>query len=727
MEEEKEFIQRLLATFRVEAQEHVAALTAGLLKLENAPDAERALIVEEIFREAHSLKGAARSVNLLEIEALCQKLENIFAALKREERKPDAKLLDELYRETDRLTQLIEGQFGAAEKLEGNAAPSRVPQAEQKDEKLQPPETTPTFVRSSPGTVRISAAALDALLLQTEELLSAKLSTREIATNLERVRASLAGWRKEWGRARADLLSKSRRSTMGGEENRVTEFLRWNEAFIHTLDQQVTSLAQFVDRDSRNIGGMVDALLRDMKEAVMLPFGSILDGIRRQVRDLAREQDKQVELISLGEETQMDRRILEALKDPLLHLARNSVDHGLESPQRREQNGKPRGGKLVLEASRIDGMIRVIVRDDGAGIDFDRVKQAAIDSGLLTQREAGNLSPAEQSGLIFNSGVSTSAELTEISGRGLGLAIVKEKVEALGGSVSVSSTVGIGTTFTLLVPLTLTTFRGIVVKVGEQLYVIPTTQVERVRRLDTGQIKTFRNQETVNYSGKILPLIRLSRVLGIESELSDRSKTVSVLILRAGGKLAAFAVDQVLHDQDVLLKGLGRQLRRVRYISGATVLGNGKLVLVLSVTDLMKVQAQFERTHQDEIEKSPTRTHRILVADDSITSRTLLKNILESNGYRVETAVDGMEALDKVRSGNFSLVISDVEMPRMTGFELTQSIRASEGSRDLPVVLVTALGSAVDRDRGLDVGANAYIVKSSFDQSNLLEVVGQLI
>jgi two-component system chemotaxis sensor kinase CheA len=333
---------------------------------------------------------------------------------------------------------------------------------------------------------------------------------------------------------------------------------------------------------------------------------------------------------------------------------------------------------------------------------------------------------------VFQSGITTSPIITELSGRGLGLAIVREKVEKLGGTVSVTSTPDLGTTFRIVLPLTVATFRGLLVRLGEALFVLPAMHVSRVLRLKQEEIKTVEGRETICLNGGAVSLARLSAVLELPSPtpVQGSAELLPIVLLSSADTRIAFLVDEVLGEQEVLLKGLGQQLSRVRNFAGATVLGNGRVAPILNVTDLMKSaikSASSARRSSDAVAGGAEAVRSVLVVEDSITTRTLLKNILETGGYAVVTAVDGIDALTSLKSSVFDIVVSDVEMPRMNGFELTAKIRSDKALAELPVILVTALASREDRERGIDAGANAYIVKGSFDQSNLLEVMGKLI
>jgi two-component system chemotaxis sensor kinase CheA len=372
------------------------------------------------------------------------------------------------------------------------------------------------------------------------------------------------------------------------------------------------------------------------------------------------------------------------------------------------------------------------VSDDGSGIDVAKVREAALKSGSITSEQEKALDEQQVLSFLFHSGVSTSPIITDISGRGLGLAIVQEKVEKLGGTVSVESHPDRATTFQIVLPLTLATFRGVLVRLDEHRFVIPTAHVESVVGVSKEGIKTVENRETIEINGQALSLVRLGNVLELPRRAMGKEEAAKVpaLVLSSTGKRIAFLVDEISSEQEVLVKSLGPQLSRVRNVAGATVLGTGKVVPILNVPDLMYSAVRATSaplTIAAVEEKMATARKAILVAEDSITARTLLKNILESAGYHVTTAVDGVDAVTTLRSEEFDLVVSDVDMPRMNGFGLTAKIRADKKLSELPVVLVTALESRQDREHGIDVGANAYIVKSSFDQSNLLEVIRRLI
>jgi len=758
---DEEFLKRLLATFKVEADEHVRNIAALLLELEKGPDPERrSETLETVFREAHSLKGAARSVNLRDIEGICQSLEGSFAALKRKELDVSPALYDLYHQALDHISHIVsftDKELEPSERSLTMKLTREMAIASTHTEKQKTPaepnmteasgqfETGPekshwggvepviqSHAGDNPGmseTVRIPTTKLDPLLMQAEEMILARIALEQRATELRELNDAFLEWKKE------SALWKDRQLSESAPQWK--ELFDRNNERMRDLQGKVAAITLAVQQDHRALRRMVDEHLEDMKKVLMLPVASIVESFPKFVRDLARDQGKEVDLTIQGSEIEIDKRILEEMKDPLIHLIRNCIDHGIEKTEERERVKKPRRGTIMLSFNAKDNrQAEIIVSDDGAGIALDRVRSVALKTGIISQDDMDKLDPQETLSLVFQSGISTSPIITDISGRGLGLAIVHDKVEKLGGVVLVDSQMNAGTSFRILLSMTLATFRGVPARVDDQIFLLPAINVERVARIKRQEIRTVENREIIESDGKIIAIVRLSDALGLTvhnkrsaSDKEAEADYVHFVILSSANKRIAFQVDEVLAEQQVLVKGLGGQLNRVRNIAGATVLGNGEVVPVLNTADLIKSAMQSAATAKPETyeAETPARAGRILVAEDSITSRTLLKNILESAGYEVTTAVDGIDAFTQLRSCDFDLIVSDVDMPRMSGFELTVSIRDNKKLADLPVVLVTALESREDREWGIDVGANAYIVKSSFDQSNLLEVVKRLI
>ena len=769
-------LERLLAMFRVEADAHLQAMSSGLLALEEKPlDTRGADIIEAILRGAHSLKGAARAVNFTQIEAVCRSLENVFSALKDKSLTISSPLIDLLLQTIDALSGLVarDGSMSGTQKsllpkmmrqlddilkrpLHELGSHTAAPQAAPllplagSDESTESAsnmaaQRAASAASHASATIRVPIAKLEAILRQVEELLLPRLGVGQRAKELSEVTAALAAWKKQRLQIQSAMRIVDRELTFNLKDNRtfpgkheLPKLLKYLDAeplHMKALESQLARLQRAAEQDHRTLAGMTDYLLQDVKEMQLLPFSTFLDILPRFSRELAREQGKSLELVIRGGEMEIDRHILEEMRDPLIHLVRNCIDHGIEQSAARLAKGKPSYGKITFSCSRSDsGTAEILVTDDGAGINVAMVKAAARKLGVASPEEMEQLGEVELMALAFQSGVTTSPIVTDISGRGLGLAIVREKVEGLGGSIVVTSNADTGTVFRILLPLTLANTRGVLVHVGGQLFVIPSNSVERVLLITNSEIQTMENRETILVDEQPLSLVWLSDVLELRPRVAEvDARTTPAVVLGSGLGRIVFLVEEILGEQEILIKGLVRPLTRVRNVTGVCVVGTGLLAPVLDVPDLLKsavspsaaVRVPTRRLSAEKHETSSEQS--ILVVEDSITARTLLKHILESAGYRVTTAVDGVDGYTALKTGAFDLVVSDVEMPRMDGFALTTKIRADKQLPGLPVVLVTALDSQNHRERGIEAGANAYIVKSNFDQSNLLEVIRRLI
>ena len=753
------FLERLQATFRAEAQERLQTLSRALVALENETDDQRQqALVESVFREVHSLKGAARAVDRVDVEKLCQALEGVLSQLKRKELQCSPTLADLLLKAADLLERLL--LDGMSPPSESDIAAMRVqldqaesvaiaaPQAASK--LIQPvaqslqsspslsktpsPSATPNMERAvavergSAGgdTVRISTTKLDAMLLKIESLLSVKLTSAQRIDDIAALDFDLTALKKSYAKVAGDARVMQQR-LVGDDDTvlrRLLDAFSQQETVLKMIEAKLGRLKNNAAHDSFSTGNMVDALLDDMKQISMQPIAAAFDILPKLVRDLAHTGGKEVDLRLHGGAIEIDRRILDELRDPLLHLVRNAIDHGIEKPAQRIQAGKPQRASLLVEATQTDGKIQLSISDDGAGIDRQRVQAAASRLGKSAPENTD--SDAQILSMIFESGLSTSPMVTDISGRGIGLAIVREKIEALGGTIAVNSAPGEGTQFNLTLPLTLATYRGVHVLSGGRQFVFPLTYVECVTRFATRDISQVQDRDAVTWNNQAIALVRLSDLLELPPGKIEATDTLSVVIGLLADKRIAFLVDNVVGEQEVLVKNLGQQLQRVRNIGAATVLGDGRVALILNVADLFKSAARGSTRALTKL-AAETQPKSILVAEDSITSRMLLRGVLESAGYRVGIAVDGEDAFAKLRSNTFDLLISDVDMPRLSGFDLTARVRADQQLQALPVVLVTSLASASDRERGIDVGANAYIVKSNFEEGNLLAAVQRLI
>ena len=419
------------------------------------------------------------------------------------------------------------------------------------------------------------------------------------------------------------------------------------------------------------------------------------------------------------------------LKDPLIHLVRNAIDHGIEPPEVRVRAGKPSRGRVEVSVVSLEsGRIEIRVEDDGGGIDQARLRAAAVRARVLTPDVAESLTDEEALDLIYRSGVSTNPVITEVSGHGLGLAIVKERVERLKGEIHVESRAGKGTSVRMILPATIVTFHGLLVRAGGQAFLVPTDAIVHAIRLGPSAIESIEGRDAIRWEGHPLSVARLAPLLGLpeQEEKPDAGIHQFCVIIRSGEERLGLLVEEVLGDREVLVREFRAPLVRVRHIAAAGFTGTGQIILILRPADLFRSaqltpRAPVMRVVAEDRGRQPI----ILVVDDSITTRTMEKNLLEAAGFHVKVSVDGVEAWTLLKSESFDLVLSDVDMPRMDGFELTARIRADRKLNDLPVILVTAMESRENKERGIELGANAYIIKSSFDQSNLLEIIRRLI
>jgi two-component system chemotaxis sensor kinase CheA len=718
------FLLELIADFKIEAAEHHKAIVNGLLKLEkNPPSSVFQPLIETVFREIHSLKGAARAVNQLDIERLCQSIESVFHLAKQGTIAFTSQAYDTLYKAADFLgVMLLE-----IELKEKRIGPTALIQLIRRLEMLQQQKvveaTTDTTVSTVSASQKLPAAA------SISGTKSPEPSEAYIPTG--QIESFVTGDTVRIATSKLGILLREAEEFITAKETLGFYLKEIKKKHVKELNPVVQDMEQFHHSLSR----MIDDLLLDIKTTLLYPFSSLLEIVPKIVRDLGKDHGKEIQLSIQGGETEIDRRILEGLKDPLIHLIRNSIDHGIESPKIRMQRGKPAAGSVEIHIKNVSGReVEMIIQDDGAGVDRDKVVQSAFKLGILTSEAAGAMSDKEIGALIFRSGVSTSPFVTDISGRGLGMAIVAEKITGLGGSIEMDSIPEKGTSFRITLPVTISTFRGLLVQSSGQSFIIPTSAVEKAVRIRPDEIRTVESRKIISSGTENVPLVGLGEVLGIPSgkfRKEDQSY-LSVLILVMARRKIAFLVDEIVGEHEGMVKDMGPQLLHVTNIAGATVLGNGRVIPILNIKELLESAVQTVRTdHAAEFlqdDQTPENQSKyILVAEDSITLRSLLRNIIETSGYRVKTAVDGMEALEFLKNETFDLVVSDVEMPRLSGFDLTARIRIDKRLTETPVILVTALDSADDRQRGMECGANAYIVKGSFEQSNLLEMIHRLI
>ncbi len=724
----EELKARLLATFRVEAEEHLQALTTHLLALDRGlPAGEARAAIEIAFREMHTFKGAARSVGLMEVETLCQACEAILSQLSRGQLVLTPPILKVLHDGVAHIPPLLDGNQPSttvSELIRRLKDVTAMPLAAVKP--IDPPAPqvaapmAPEVSMPSTNSIRLDATKLDAMMLQAEDLLLAKLAAGERVLEARTLLDTVTGCRAAQARVRA--VRRSQPVTSLGNPEADPELV------MQQLELQITTMLEHIIRDHRTITSITDGLQEQLRRLRMTPVSAVLNPFPGMVRSLGEALGKQVEWEVQGADREVDRKVLEAMKDPLIHLVRNAIDHGIESPAGRVARGKPPQGRVAVTIGSLEGnRIEIQVEDDGRGIDLAQVRAAAVRIRHLTADESQALTDEAALDLIYRSGVSTTPLISDISGYGLGLAIVRERVEQLDGRICVDSRPGIGTTVRITLPVSISTFRGLLVRAGGQSYLLPSEAVERTVRFP---LEATEGRPVIQWEGRPLPLVRLADLLVLSrGQIGSGSESKRhCVVMKVQDERLGLMVEDIVGEQEVVLKELRPPLMRIKNVAGAGLIGTGHVILLLRPADLLRsARESHYGSGASPLPETPTRPRVILVVDDSITTRTMEKNLLETAGYKVLVAVDGLEAWTLINKDLIDLVLSDVDMPRMGGLELTAKIRAHRDVAHLPIILVTALESREDKERGLEVGANAYIVKSSFDQSNLLEFIRRLL
>jgi two-component system, chemotaxis family, sensor kinase CheA len=740
---QSELLQKLMATFLEELHENVATLNEHLLALEKEPaSATRPRHIEALFRAAHSLKGAARSVNVPLLEKACHQLEEILAGVRDGVRPLGQEIFGLLFDVTDAIEEA--GRLLAEQReLTGSRLSALLPQLESAALALPsaalPPMQRPAVPPAAPvekdvpmsaeplsaGSVRIAAEKLNELLARVGELLSTRRRIDARLSELNGLRDQVEIWKQQWLHAEKDL-----RRLVRGDETEHRQGLSPRAAAVlgqaaeqwRRIDRELERLAGGLAADGRLFDQVFTPLDEEVRQVRMLPFSQACEGLERLARDLARNGNKEVDVLIEGGEVELDRSILDGIKDPLRQLLRNAIDHGVEPPAQREQAGKRPRAQITITAAIHGNQVDVTVADDGAGIDFEALRSQVQRRGIAEPND-----PRDLARLIFLPGLSTAPTLTEISGRGVGLDIVKSRIEALHGTIDLTSAAGAGTRFTMTLPLTLTTLRAVLFQSNGQTYALAGVHVRKLARVAASALTQVVGRTAVRLDGTLIPLADLGPLL-TATPPPERHGKMQLVIVTAGGQEVALVVDELLAEQEILIKSLGPRMRRLHYVIGATLLASGRLALVLNPANLVRAALRPGAEYR------PARTalaaparKRLLIAEDSATTRTLMKSILEAAGYDIVTTPDGNRAWQALQEQPFDLVVSDVEMPELDGFGLTERVRSSPRLRQLPVVLVTARSSEQDRLRGMQAGANGYVPKSSFDQRELLETVAHLI
>lgn len=685
-----------------EAEEHLEALRRGFLALEKDGVSDAQL--NELLRSAHTLKGSANMVDLVELAGVAHRLEDLLKGLQSGEQDFSSDLVDVLLVSADAIEALMaQAQSGGGISVNVDTV---VKALETGSISGVGGETEPQTDYQGPErrtSIRASVERLDQLVnLMGEILLSQK--------------------------------------TMDARQNQMTALLQQMDSAINgmqgaadpallALRGSMVRLISDFERDRLQLGYQAEDVYQRTMELRLLPLATITNDFERALRNLARNLNKEIKFTVHGQEVELDRNMLDAVKPILLHVLNNAVDHGIEEPETRIRLGKPKAGQVSLHAQYEGSFIQITVRDDGHGLDPAKIRATAVKRGVLSAEAAAAMSDDAVLYLVFEPGFSTREFITDVSGRGVGLDVVKSNLDQVKGDFSLSSELGVGTSLVLRLPLSMAIFTGLLVESCGETYVFPQHYVAEILRISPADILEEMGREVIRLRERSIPLNSMAQFLEQEQGTSLTRKLV-VLVLNFREKTMGLLVDRTIGLQEVVVKDLGCQLKGLEFFSGSTLLGDGNPALIVSVADLFELnqsRQKLQLRQKYEREEKKTKRGRILVVDDSITTRTMEKNILETNNYEVVVAVSGFDALEKLNVGRFDLIVSDVEMPGMTGFELTKKVRQREDTRDLPVIIVSSLASDEHRRLGMDAGAQAYIVKGSFQQGVLLDTVETLI
>ncbi len=723
-----------IGQFVEEAREHLQNLNTCLLALENFP--EKTDVLDEIAREAHTLKGTARMLDATEIATVSHKLEDLFEEVKDGKLKLDITLCDLLFESLDSLGSLLES-FAAQEKpnLDVEDLVNRIEEARtskirgarqskkgRPKKKKKETDKEASLATISDETIRVSSTKLDSLVNLTGEMVVNKIRMSDREKNIKLLIELLRDQSRHWKRLKDEIG----RLEVNGPLQSDVDLMESERLNIET---ELYTLARQWREDVSSTDLLVSQLQQEVLDVRMRPISTVFDTFRRPVRDLANQFGKEVDLIISGEATEIDKKVIEGINDPLVHVLRNAIDHGIETPDNRQKKGKDRRAKLTVGAHQEGEYVVIEISDDGAGVDIEKVRKKATANKLITEEEASKLNESSLLQLLFRPGFSTKDKVSQISGRGVGMDVVKKKVEELKGMTYIKTGKDVGTTVVIKVPLTMALTRILFIVLSGYVFGVQTANIEEIIRIKSSDIKTIENRQVVIIRDHAVPLIKLNRILRITDERNRGSEMViPVLIANIADNRIGFVVDNVVNEQEVLIKPLGEGLKEVEYINGATILSSGEIVLILNTVDLMtSAKGMGDKPDASKKDADKKLSKRILVVDDSLSAREVEKNILTSAGYDVDVALDGQDALDKVHDNAYNLLVVDVQMPRLDGFSLTRRLKSDDRYKDIPIVIVTTQGSKEDRDKGIKAGADAYIVKKAFDQAHLLKTIDGLI
>jgi two-component system, chemotaxis family, sensor kinase CheA len=741
--------QKLLAVFQLEHRDHLEQIRSLLAVVGKTGTGPARAELEEVFRRAHSLKGAARAVDLNRIEQLSHGLETLFSRILNGACRLDGEVNRIVHQVLDATEDCISegnGKQSSASTSEALRALNGVlgeqatthtakeaPQDDTEPRHTQQdaaPEPAPAFQPLE--TVRITAENFDGLFRTAGGLVAESQRQDEIGEALDQLDRDVAAIGRE--------SVQMRRAMDALRHENASPGLSRLALLVGSIEQRTAAVSRQARRARRSnrsrtwslqqLGRQLD---RDVQRARMAPADSLFEGYRKMMRDLARDENKKIEFTAASASVHADRRVLDALKDPIMHILRNAVSHGIEPASERAAKGKKPAGEVRLQIDTDGQRLIVTIEDDGRGVDGERVSQVAVRAGILSESGAALSSIQDLTRLLFRPGFSTSASVTALAGRGMGLSVVYETIRRLQGDVDLQPLAGGGTRITLSAPLSIARHRLIVLNCGGHIFAVPVLGVECLLRARRSGIETVEGRPMIMYGDQPVPLTSINDLLGLDGVASPNGDILQVVILRSAGQKIAIAIDAALREADAMIQDLGHAAGSGGKVASAAVLDDGSVAFVVNPMELIESALQpgmHRRTVpllKPQVPAAKPSVTSILVVDDSMTTRALEKSILEAHGYKVRIAVDGVDALTRLREESADLVIADVEMPRLNGFGLIEAMKKDEKLDRIPVIIVSSLDRREDRERGLGLGADAYIVKRKFDQEELLDAIRQIV
>lgn len=688
------------AKFVEEARDRLKSLGNLLVRLEENPQSPA--IINDIFREAHSLKGSAQMLGFTDISEIAHQLEELFIAAKKDLRVVDARAFDLVFRSLDLITTRVEGL------AHGTPSPANA-------QATEAPKAEPPRRRSKGGqSLRVAIEKLDSLTHLAPEMVIQSLKATERHAELRRIELSVARLRDRVREARLAPPARSRTNELGDYADA-----------LDAITRRMRALVTSVSDDQARLTLITEELRQHVIDLTMLPVSTVFDTFPRAVRDLSRSFGKEVELTMTGGGTELEKRVIDKMADPLVHLVRNAIDHGLESPEERVRLGKPPAGSLSIAAEQRGNRVHITVRDDGRGIDADAVRAAAVRKGFGSASDLAQWTNERLFNLIFEPGFSTRTEVTDVSGRGVGMDVVRVVADNLGGFVRVQSEAGRGTTVILDLPLSLALLRVVLVEANGETAAIPTAAIRRILPGAPGP-----SRATEDIEGETVPIAALSALLGQAPSPAPDDATPSLVLIESHGDRFGIVVDAVFEEQELVFQELRGPLGDGVTLAGAALLGNGDIVPILDIQALAARIAQgvaAVAAPPAAARSDAAPAARVLVVEDSLVAAEMHRGILAGAGYEIGMAQDGVEAIEQLRRGEWDLVVTDIDMPRMNGIELISRMRTDPRLRHTPVIVVSSRDSGDFRQRGLDAGADAFMSKGEFDQEMVLQAVRLLI